>query len=287
MRFDREPWRKLYRSESVEDRLLPVVVRGLRDYLLRHAADDGTLIAKTEAPGEDMARAIGAHPDEFTVTVGGVERLIASGYLKHKNGRLWIAKFQEAQQTRSANAARQKRFRERHKTPTVTQRERNDSVTSNATDNATVTVEEKRREEKRDPPLPPNPAFSSARKCEATFTTAPGSRSDVQEIHAAWKASVSWPEARFRNQWDDDAKRIADAIDSHGLDACRTVAKHCGLDGMVSGKKDERGEKHRTIRYIFENNDTFTRILHDGQAREGRDGKRRPASELVREALSR
>ena len=35
MRFERESWRKLYVNESIQHRLMPVLSRGLRDYITR------------------------------------------------------------------------------------------------------------------------------------------------------------------------------------------------------------------------------------------------------------
>jgi glycine oxidase len=56
MRFDRESWRKLYVAESVQHRMLPLFTRGLRDYLLRHAEDDGTILRDSVDHAGDLAR---------------------------------------------------------------------------------------------------------------------------------------------------------------------------------------------------------------------------------------
>lgn len=205
VRFDRESWRKLYRSESPEDRLLPVAVRGVRDYLIRYAKDDGTLLESTTDPGADMARVLGAHPDEFDAIKSAVERLFGSKYLSHKKGRLWITKFREAQEARSPNAARQLRYREKRKTP----REHNESVTSNATPDAHETLEEKRREEKR----------REREKVESVFEHWQRVRSHPKaKLDAKRKGKI---EARLRDGFSPD--ELCRAIDNVGLSAF-----HCG-----------------------------------------------------------
>lgn len=113
MRFDRESWRKLYITESIEHRMMPVLARGLRDYLLRHAKQDGTLLAKTDSPADDLARGLGAHPDEFESVTGYITEWISNGFLVFSRGRLWIRNFEAAQASASPGAKRQKRYRER------------------------------------------------------------------------------------------------------------------------------------------------------------------------------
>src|SRR5687768_7425592 len=116
MRFDIESWRKLYVAESVEHKLKPILSRGFRDYLIRHARADGTLLAKTADPCGDLARALGAHPDEFGTVKQYIQDWIDDGYLRFSRGRLAIARFVEAQEARSPGALRQKRYVERKRT---------------------------------------------------------------------------------------------------------------------------------------------------------------------------
>ena len=132
MRFERESWRKLYVNESIQHRLMPVLSRGLRDYIIRLASDDGTLLSKTENPSADLARAMGTHPDEITLVISYLDLWLSDGYLKHSRGRLSIAKFEEAQSARSAGAVRQARYR-KGKT------DDDDDVTGDVTGDATVT----------------------------------------------------------------------------------------------------------------------------------------------------
>jgi 5-methylcytosine-specific restriction endonuclease McrA len=110
MKFERESWRKLYVAESAEHRLLSLYARGLRDYLLRLASDDGTILASTNAPGADVARAVGCEKKELKSVLAAVGDLLRVGYLKHENRRLWIAKFAAEQRDRNQ---RVRRHRER------------------------------------------------------------------------------------------------------------------------------------------------------------------------------
>lgn len=139
MRFDRESWRKLYRDESVEHRLLPVLARGLRDYLIRHAKDDGTILTKTDDPGGDLARALGAHADEFDLVARYVGDWIRDGYLTHTKGKLAIKNFKVAQQSRTPEAERQRRFREKKRAVEGVTGNVTPGVTCNVTDVTPVT----------------------------------------------------------------------------------------------------------------------------------------------------
>lgn len=112
MRFDRESWRKLYVAESIEHRALPLFTRGLRDYLLRGAQDDGTLLRSTKAPAADLARVLAPKDEtERKQLAEGIRELLAIGYLTHSDGRLWITRFEEAQLARSPGAKRQAAWR--------------------------------------------------------------------------------------------------------------------------------------------------------------------------------
>lgn len=135
MRFDRESYRKLYVAESAEHRLLSLFARGLRDYLLRFATEDGTLLPGSKRAAEDLCRVLGASSGERRHVLAAVEELIGVGYLTlDPNGRLWITRYVEAQQARSPGALRQQRYRDNHSRVT---RNATDDVTPPVTDNVT------------------------------------------------------------------------------------------------------------------------------------------------------
>lgn len=106
----------------------------------------------------------------------------------------------------------------------------------------------------------------------------------VADLHEAWKAACGFPKHRFRGPYDGDAGILADAIRAYGLADCLAVAEQAPSDGMVSGKADDKGRKHDTIRYIFGNPDAFNRILRAAHERAGKSSRKRSAAELVEEA---
>lgn len=139
MNYDTEAWYKLYIRESTEDRLLAVLNRALRDFLLRLAKSrtDATILGRTDNPGEDLARALGAHPDEAPSIVAHVNSMLEDGFLTHRNGRLWITNFVRAQAARTPGARRQKTYREKHSDASRNVRARASPSTSDVTGDVT------------------------------------------------------------------------------------------------------------------------------------------------------
>jgi hypothetical protein len=101
-------------------------------------------------------------------------------------------------------------------------------------------------------------------------------------VFEAWKLAFNRSGATFRGPFDEDAHRIAGAIDAHSLADCLLVAKHAPDDDKVSGRNDERGEKHESIRYIFANEDAFSRILRLAQKRESDRSGETPSERINR-----
>ena len=97
--WGRERWRKFYTRESLDGRLLPLVRRALRDYLLRDAEDDGRLVRVGTDPVGALCRALGAHPEELDAVRGHYEFWMAEGYLQIRGGYLWIVNLPDAQGT--------------------------------------------------------------------------------------------------------------------------------------------------------------------------------------------
>jgi hypothetical protein len=114
MRWDREPWRKLYLNEPEEQRLWPVVTRGLRDYLLRRAGDDGVIYRRTEDPAESLIRSLGAHDNERDIVRDSVRVMLADGFLVHGTDLgLSIRNLRDAQERRTYEAKRKAAQREK------------------------------------------------------------------------------------------------------------------------------------------------------------------------------
>jgi hypothetical protein len=160
VRFDRESWRKLYVAESLEHRLLPVFSRGLRDYLLRFAEQDGTLF-RSRKPVDDLCKALNAEPKERKLVADAVNDLLRIGYLSQDGERLWITKFVEAQTASTPGAKRQAAYNDRKKAKaestatTDATSDVTDRVTTDVINDVTLTSHPTRPDEtRRDPPEP-------------------------------------------------------------------------------------------------------------------------------------
>ena len=79
--WSKERWRKLYLREALDQRLWSVMARGLRDYLIRLAEDDGALIRDADDPLEALLLALGAHADEADLVRGAIVLLRRDGFL--------------------------------------------------------------------------------------------------------------------------------------------------------------------------------------------------------------
>jgi hypothetical protein len=79
--WSKERWRKLYLREALEQRLWSVMARGLRDYLIRLADDDGALIRDADDPVEALLTVLGAHDEEAELVRGAIELLRRDGFL--------------------------------------------------------------------------------------------------------------------------------------------------------------------------------------------------------------
>jgi hypothetical protein len=163
MKFERESYRKLYVRESADDRMKPVFQRGLRDYLLRQAKDDGTLLQSTRKPVDDLGRALAIHQSERKAFKEYVDDMIESGYLTYEGHRLWITRFEEAQESRSKGAARQEKYLANKKAREAAEKVSGDAkddvtndessdVTGDAKDDVTIN---RRDETRRDDPKAP------------------------------------------------------------------------------------------------------------------------------------
>lgn len=96
-------------------------------------------------------------------------------------------------------------------------------------------------------------------------------RPDVLALFDDWKLAFGFPEAKLCvGIWNADADTLAEAIDNYTLETCRLVLKYAPNDGKVSGRDDERKEKHESIAYIFGKQTSFLRILRAAKEAEAR-----------------
>jgi len=121
MRWEVEAWRKLYKTEPVEQLLWNLLCRGLRDYLIRRAADDGVLFPSTKDPADDLCQALGARDSERDIVRTHVQTMLDDRFLVHRtDGALVVRNLVEAQTRRSKEAARKAAQRERKRAPEET-----------------------------------------------------------------------------------------------------------------------------------------------------------------------
>lgn len=145
--------------------------------------------------------------------------------------------------------------------------------------------ENEHEKEKEDLPLPPTVVTRPppADPMLATFgKNPPGKRPDVARVWEAFKVALNLPpksKLGLGRPWDPEAQLVADAIDAYDEATCLMVVAEAPNDGMVNGAQDERGVKHDGVAYIFENPNTFKRLLRVAE------GKRRRNSSV--DVLSR
>ena len=93
----KERWRKLYLREAVEQRPWSVMARGLRDYLIRLAEDDGALIRDADDPVEALLLALGAHADEADLVRAAIVLLRRDGFLAGSLRSIFVCSLPAAQ----------------------------------------------------------------------------------------------------------------------------------------------------------------------------------------------
>jgi hypothetical protein len=199
LRFDRESYRKLYVAESLEHRQLSLFARGLRDYLLRFAEEDGTLLRGSANAAEDLCRVLGASAGERRHVLAATGDLMRIGYLTlDQDGRLWITRYVEAQERRSPGALRQQRYRDNHR-----------DVTRDADSNATSDVTySKLRDIAKKPPS--GVSRARARRAPADWEPKPEHLNLGLQVGVAGDAYTA-EIAKFRDHEFDTARSDWDA----------------------------------------------------------------------------
>lgn len=95
--WSKERWRKLYLREALEQRRWSVMARGLRDYLIRLAEDDGALVRDEDDPVDALLEALGAHADEAEFVRSAVLLLCRDGFLALSGRSIFVRNLPEAQ----------------------------------------------------------------------------------------------------------------------------------------------------------------------------------------------
>lgn len=296
-------WLKFKLRTSTAWLSLPLMTRGLGDELLRYVDPRTGVI---ELPGgnleekiEALWRVTAAHPKERRTATKHLERLLERGTIAEHGEGIWFPRFAEHQgrpadgPTLSARSAHEndiQRALSGQKEATENalsagkdgsecpgralsaSSDRDMSAKSLDPDSTEKRREEERREEKRRDP---------------TLDSFKEPRDDVQELHTLWKRTFGYHGHKLGGVTTAEYRMLADAIEREGLAHCLLVTKHAPQDGMVTGKQDDRGRKHDSIRYLFDNRDAFHRILRDAQKREGKGHGRRSLAEIHEEARNR
>lgn len=226
------------------------------------------------------------------IVEAGMKSLLDSGTWIYRDGKIVWPNFVHAQTCRRSDRARQRESREKRRSDALGQEptrgdEPSQPVTRGHTESQPVTLSRAEQSRAEDPPTPLAPVTGKPRdRFGESFRRSPRDREDVLALFDDWKSLFGFPEARLCvGIWNADAETLAEAIDAYGLQVCRLVLKHAPNDGKVSGRDDERKEKHESIAYIFGNQNAFQRILRDARAAEGRTGK--TVAERMAEARAR
>jgi hypothetical protein len=219
----------------------------------------------------------------------GLDRLTKYHVVELTDAGAVLPNFIEAQETASSDKQRAKDSRERKRTASriVTAKSRNVTVESRKVtpESQVVTGRHTASQdvttchsvlccavpscaEKEIPPTPQRPIQKSPDRFGAAMTgQGPGDRIDVRKLHDAWRSAMGRTGATLRHATGDDAYALAEAIDSHSLPDCLLVATEAPRDGMVNGQLDKAKAKHESIRYIFGNEETFSRILASAKSK--------------------
>lgn len=194
--------------------------------------------------------------------------LVEVGLLEPVEGGLQMHDFLQWSRSKSQVLADRERARERQaksRGQSHTQ-SRRDSGGSNGGSSGIVTkasASASASEEREIPPPPSEPRQARPDPFAASFRPM---RADVTELHEAWRRTTGKTGHKLRGgAMDLEATTLADAIDLHGLADCLAILRVAMQDGMVNGSADEKRQKHDSIRYLFGNEQTFSRLLMAAQ----------------------
>jgi len=104
----RERWRKLFLRESTQQTVTWLLMqRGVRDYCIRIADDDGTVatVREDQDPVEAFVDALGAKARERDLALESVAGLLEDGFLAFEDGRVFVVNLPAAQSGAGAPSA--------------------------------------------------------------------------------------------------------------------------------------------------------------------------------------
>jgi hypothetical protein len=216
---------------------LPVWVRGYGDELLRHCDDTGLICDSRDA--RDVALVVRAQPDEVDQLAEAIDRLLAQGFLALEVSGLTIANYKTIRERRLARD-RQKKSRQSR------------NVTGSHGSHETSHREEKRREEERIPPKPPDSDRDRASRWLR----------DRMSAELEWGDAAMWPIVAgvvedFRSTWpaekpprhggDPRARTILERVaEGYSRDELARAARGSKLDPNIADNP-----QYQTIRTVF------------------------------------
>jgi len=103
--WSRERWRKQYVREPLEERLWPVMARGLRELLNKLAEEDGMLVSGVSDPEAALVEALAPRSEERELVRLGVSLLVRERFLESDEDSIWIPELPVAQGARWVPAA--------------------------------------------------------------------------------------------------------------------------------------------------------------------------------------
>jgi hypothetical protein len=98
--WSRERWRKQFVREPLEERLWPVMARGLRELLNQLAEQDGTLVSGVTDPEAALVEALAPHSEERSLVRAAVALLVRDGFLRTDANSIWIPELPVSQAAR-------------------------------------------------------------------------------------------------------------------------------------------------------------------------------------------
>ena len=100
--WSRERWRKQFLREPLQDRVWPVMARGLRELLNKLAEEDGTLVSGASDPQASLVEALAPHSGERELVRNAVALLVREGFLERDETSIWIPDLPASQAARWA-----------------------------------------------------------------------------------------------------------------------------------------------------------------------------------------
>ena len=268
MNFEDEPYVRVYKRKTITFKRIGWEGRTLLWHLMLEADRAGIIEIGDGDPVEALTVLIDIPED---VVSSGLSRLSSQGVTERHGTSLVITRFIEAQEATRSDKARAREYRERRRAETsrtVTTESQNVTLPSRpvtTSHDASLRADQgSAGQGKEEDPPTPDPVVTQIRARDPMALNR--DRADVRELFDAWRSAVRRDGAKLGTGWgSSDADTLAEKIDSYSLGDCLLVARHAPTDGMVDGRDDEHKKPHNSIRYIFGNDDAFTRILTDAK----------------------